>query len=75
MTHAHHECDCGHRIPAPSRTFPVTALTCGMCNKTYSISFNPSKLLGVFSEWRCSTCNSDKGTWFKGIRGCKTLRD
>jgi len=76
MTHAHYRCDCGHLIGTPTKkdAFEVSIVSCGECSKSWRISYPPSKLMGVFSEWRCPTCNGDKKSWCSDLRGCITKR-
>lgn len=59
MTNAHYKCDCGHLIGLPTAPSPVVGLCCGNCNTYWNISYNPKKLMGVVSEWRCSKCNTN----------------
>lgn len=61
---ATYKCDCGNELSLPTVGHPdwpkVVGLSCGNCNTYWNISYNPNKLLGVVSEWRCSRCNTNK---------------
>ena len=63
MTNAQYKCDCGNELSLPTVGQPgwpkVVGLACGNCNIYWSVSYNPNKLLGVVSEWRCSGCNTN----------------
>jgi len=56
---ASYKCDCGHLMGLPVAPSPVVGLACGNCNTYWNISYNPNKLMGVVSEWRCSGCNTN----------------
>jgi len=74
MTHAYYKCDCGHRIGLPSMKI-VTGVSCGNCDRFWKIHFNPNKLLGTVSEWRCPTCNSQKGVCRRVPRWCEARQE
>jgi len=56
---ASYQCDCGHLLGLPATESAVVGLACGNCNTYWNISYQPNRLLGVVSEWRCSTCNTN----------------
>lgn len=73
---ARYLCDnCRHIIGLPSAGSNVVGLSCGNCDKHFRISYPPEKLVGVVSEWRCPTCNGDKGRCFRVPRFCPVTRE
>lgn len=68
-------CDCRNVFGLPSTGSRIVGLSCGNCDKQYRISYPPNKLVGVVSEWRCPTCNSDKGWCYRAPRFCPAIKD
>ena len=83
MTNAYYLCDCGNRLTLPSKNMwgknapKVVGLSCGECKIYWNINYQPSKLLGVVSEWRCSGCNTNQSRcrdMFNNVDRCKNQK-